>query len=257
MWWWQTSTGDPEQMYRHPCPCLPQDSSSAPLHKCPRSIPSSGMTGSTLPWHGPWIPHSSWENLTLPPHRAELIRGKHGIEIVSDYDQGNGNIRFPVVLGEPRTVTVLVQNCGAEVVTLQRFQPCKQSRELSFTDEQGAMQGQSLLLHPGRVPSSHPIPALQRGCRTQSHLFTPQVACTPSRCGASPPAMGTSVLCCSSSSPRSQTSPSASHAMLLPLPRASWPRTWGPRHLSSLTRPASSALSQSSPRMASPLPGMW
>ncbi|NXO09196.1 SDE3 helicase, partial [Oriolus oriolus] len=82
---------------------------------------------------------------------AELIRGKHGIEIISDYDQGNGNIRFPVVPGEPRTVTVLVQNCGAEVVTLQRFQPRQQSQELSFTDEQGAVQGQSLLLHPGGV----------------------------------------------------------------------------------------------------------
>ncbi|NXH37223.1 SDE3 helicase, partial [Myiagra hebetior] len=82
---------------------------------------------------------------------AELIRGKHGIEIVSDYDQGNGNICFPVVPGEPRTVTVLVQNRGAEVVTLQQFQPCQQSQELSFTDEQGAMRGQSLLLHSGGV----------------------------------------------------------------------------------------------------------
>ncbi|NXX26329.1 SDE3 helicase, partial [Nicator chloris] len=80
---------------------------------------------------------------------AELIRGKHGVEIVSDHDQGNGNIRFPVVPGEPRTVTVLVQNCGTQVVTLQRFQPRQQSQELSFTDEQGALQGQSLLLHPG------------------------------------------------------------------------------------------------------------
>ncbi|NXQ50424.1 SDE3 helicase, partial [Catharus fuscescens] len=82
-------------------------------------------------------------------HWAELIRGKHGVEIVSDYDQGNGNIRFPVVPGEPCTVTVLVQNRGTEVVTLQRFQPRQQSKELSFTDEQGAVQGQSLLLHPG------------------------------------------------------------------------------------------------------------
>ncbi|NXN00001.1 SDE3 helicase, partial [Sylvia borin] len=80
---------------------------------------------------------------------AELIRGKHGVEIVSDYDQGDGNIRFPVVPGEPRTVTVLVQNRGAVVVTLQRFQPRQQSQELSFTDEQGAVQGQPLLLHPG------------------------------------------------------------------------------------------------------------
>ncbi|XP_014748939.1 PREDICTED: putative helicase MOV-10 [Sturnus vulgaris] len=82
---------------------------------------------------------------------AELIRGKHGIEIVSDYDQGDGKIRFPVVPGEPRTVTVLVQNRGTEVVTLQRFQPRQQSQELSFTDEQGAVKGQSLLLHPGGI----------------------------------------------------------------------------------------------------------
>lgn len=245
-------------MQRYPCPHLPQDSSSAPLHKCPRSMASSGMTGSTPPWHSPWIPHPGWESLTLPPHRAQLIRGKHGVEIVSDHDQGNGNIRFPVVPGEPRTVTVLVQNCGTEVVTLQQFQPHHQAQELSFTDEQGAVQGQSLLLHPGRVPSRpHPIHALQRGCRTQSHHFTPQVACTPSRCGASPPAMGTSVLWCCSSSPRSQTSPSASHVTLPPLPRARWPRSWGPRRLSSLTRPACSALSRSSPRMASPRAGRW
>ncbi|NXY16778.1 SDE3 helicase, partial [Atrichornis clamosus] len=80
---------------------------------------------------------------------AELIRGKHGVEIVSDYDQGNGNIRFPVVPGEPRTVTVQVENRGTQVLMLRRFQPHQQSQELSFTDEQGAMQGQSLLLHPG------------------------------------------------------------------------------------------------------------
>ncbi|NWY72159.1 SDE3 helicase, partial [Erithacus rubecula] len=82
-------------------------------------------------------------------HWAELIRGKHGVEIVSDYDQGNGSIRFPVVPGEPCTVTVQVHNSGTQVVTLQRFQPRQQSPELSFTDEQGVVQGQSLLLHPG------------------------------------------------------------------------------------------------------------
>ncbi|XP_068029516.1 helicase MOV-10 isoform X1 [Anomalospiza imberbis] len=89
----------------------------------------------------------------MPPSHAKqwakLIRGKHGVEIISDWDQGNGNIRFSVVPGEPRTVTVLVQNRGTEVVTLQQCQPRQQSRELSFTDEQGAVQGQSLLLHPG------------------------------------------------------------------------------------------------------------
>ncbi|XP_053943610.1 helicase MOV-10 [Cuculus canorus] len=80
---------------------------------------------------------------------AEFIRGKHGVEIVSEYDQGDGYIRIPVVPGEPTTVTMRVQNHGAEAVMLRRCRPCRRSRELSFTDDQGATQGQSLLLHPG------------------------------------------------------------------------------------------------------------
>ncbi|NWV07663.1 SDE3 helicase, partial [Ptilonorhynchus violaceus] len=105
------------------------------------STPASGQQPSSAP-QMPQIYAKQW---------AELIRGKHGVEIVSDYDQGNGNIRFPVVPGEPRTVAVLVRNCGTDVVTLRRCQPRQQSQELSFTDEQGAMQGQSLLLHPGGI----------------------------------------------------------------------------------------------------------
>ncbi|XP_030321193.1 helicase MOV-10 [Calypte anna] len=91
---------------------------------------------------GPQVP----QNLTKK--WAKLIRGKHGVKITSEHDQGNGHIRFPVVPSEPQTITILVQNCGAEAVTLQRCQPYKQVPELSFTDEQGATQGQSLLLHP-------------------------------------------------------------------------------------------------------------
>ncbi|NXH43973.1 SDE3 helicase, partial [Dicaeum eximium] len=106
---------------------------------------------------------------------AELIRGKHGVEIVSDYDQGSGNIRFPVVPGEPRTVTVLLQNCGTEVVTLQRFQPRQQAQELSFSDEHGAVQGQSLLLHPGRVPC-HPCPVPCPAERMQDPVSPPHPA---------------------------------------------------------------------------------
>ncbi|NXK34384.1 SDE3 helicase, partial [Piprites chloris] len=87
-------------------------------------------------------------------HRAELIRGKHGVEIVSDYDQGNGEIRFPVLRGKAQTVSVKVQNRGTQVVTLQRFRPRYQSPVLSFSDEQGVTQGQSLVLHPG---STYPI----------------------------------------------------------------------------------------------------
>ncbi|NXA05303.1 SDE3 helicase, partial [Sapayoa aenigma] len=105
------------------------------------SVPTSasGQQSSSAPQ----VPQSNAQQ------RAELIRGKHGVEIVSEYDQGNGEIRFPVVRGEPRTVTVQVQNRGTQAVTLRRCQPRQQSRELSFTDEQGVTQGQSLLLHPG------------------------------------------------------------------------------------------------------------
>ncbi|NXT59199.1 SDE3 helicase, partial [Pluvianellus socialis] len=80
---------------------------------------------------------------------AEFIRGKHGVEIVSEHDKGNGHIRFPVVPGEPQSVTILVQNHGEEAVMLRRCQPRQRSRELSFADEQGATQGQSLLLRAG------------------------------------------------------------------------------------------------------------
>ncbi|NXU99432.1 SDE3 helicase, partial [Cettia cetti] len=105
----------------------------------PVSTSASGQQLSSTP-QMPQIYGKQW---------PELIRGKHGVEIVSDHDQDNGHIRFPVVLGEPRTVPVLVKNSGTEVVTLQRFQARHQSQELSFSDEQGAAQGQSLLLHPG------------------------------------------------------------------------------------------------------------
>ncbi|CAM9888298.1 unnamed protein product [Bubo scandiacus] len=91
-----------------------------------------------------------------PSCRAKFICGKHGVEIVSEHDQGNGRIRFPVVPRKPRTVTVLVQNHGAEAVTLRRCQPRRRVREFSFTDEQGVTRGQSLLLHPG---GSYPIQA--------------------------------------------------------------------------------------------------
>ncbi|NXD64784.1 SDE3 helicase, partial [Eolophus roseicapillus] len=89
------------------------------------------------------------ENLFLPSHRAESIRGKHGVEILSEHNQGDGHIRFSVVPGKRRTVTVVVQNHGEEAVTLCRCRPRQPSRELSFTDKQGVTQGKSLLLHPG------------------------------------------------------------------------------------------------------------
>ncbi|NXY76275.1 SDE3 helicase, partial [Glareola pratincola] len=109
---------------------------------------ASASASGQQPGSAPQVPQSRAKK------RAELIRGKHGVEIISERDQGNGTIRFPVVAGEPQTVTILVQNNGAEAVTLRRCQPRRQCRELSFTDEQGATRGQSLVLHPG---GSYPV----------------------------------------------------------------------------------------------------
>ncbi|XP_050182650.1 helicase MOV-10 [Myiozetetes cayanensis] len=86
--------------------------------------------------------------------RAEHIRGKHGVDIVSEHDQGNGEIRFPVTRGKARVISVTVQNRGAQAVTLRRLLPSCRSRVLSFSDQQGVTQGQSLVLHPG---ATYPI----------------------------------------------------------------------------------------------------
>ncbi|NXM28746.1 SDE3 helicase, partial [Oxyruncus cristatus] len=101
--------------------------------------------------------------------RTELIRGKHGVDIVSEYDQGNGEIRFPVTRGKARTVTVTVQNRGTQAVTLRRLQPRYRSRVFSFSDQQGVTQGQSLVLHPG---GTYPI---QVRCLTTSYGHFPAV----------------------------------------------------------------------------------
>ncbi|XP_025933117.1 putative helicase MOV-10 [Apteryx rowi] len=81
--------------------------------------------------------------------RAEFVCGKHGIEIVSEHDQGDGHIRLRVALGEPRTAAIRVQNGGEEPVTLLRCRPLRPQREFSFSDKHGVTQGQALALHPG------------------------------------------------------------------------------------------------------------
>ncbi|KAM9369400.1 LOW QUALITY PROTEIN: helicase MOV-10 [Phaethornis superciliosus] len=103
---------------------------------------------------------------------AKLIRGKHGVEIISEHDQGNGHIRFLVEPGEPQTITIQVENRGAEAVTLQRCQPFRRVPELSFTDEQGATQGQSLLLHPdGTYPIQVRCLTSCKGCSSATVAF--------------------------------------------------------------------------------------
>ncbi|XP_027750964.1 helicase MOV-10 isoform X2 [Empidonax traillii] len=101
--------------------------------------------------------------------RAELTRGKHGVDIVSNYDGGDGEIRFPVTRGQAKVIRVTVRNGGEQAVTLRQFLTRHQSPVLSFSDEQGVTQGQSLVLHPG---GTYPI---QVRCLTKSNGHFPVV----------------------------------------------------------------------------------
>uniref|UniRef100_A0A8B9UU17 RNA helicase n=1 Tax=Anas zonorhyncha TaxID=75864 RepID=A0A8B9UU17_9AVES len=96
---------------------------------------------------------------------AEFIRGKHGVEIVSEHDRANGQIRFDVTLGQPRTVTIQVKNQGTEAVRLRNCHSLRRLREFSFLDQHGVTQGEPLLLPPG---GTHPI---QVRCLTKYNGF--------------------------------------------------------------------------------------
>ncbi|XP_054251935.1 helicase MOV-10 [Indicator indicator] len=125
------------------------------------NVEVSASASASQPSSAPQMPQSRAKKW------AELIRGKHGVEITSEHNQSQGHIRFPVVPGEPRTVTIMVQNHGTKAVTLQRCQLRWPSRELSFSDEKGVMQGQSVLLHPG---SKYPVQVrCQATCNGYSH----------------------------------------------------------------------------------------
>lgn len=181
-WWWQISTAGPGPTLRclHPL----QASSPAPDHQRHRAVPRSGNIPRPCAG-GPGTPTTAGETSGSPSYRAEFIRGKHGVEIVSEYDQANGQIRFPVALDKTKTFTVQVQNHGAEAVTLHRCRPLRRLQELSFLDEQGVTQGQALVLHPGTAWSRSPLPQGCRmqpqGCRTQPQLSlpSPRRRCVP------------------------------------------------------------------------------
>ncbi|NXL30886.1 SDE3 helicase, partial [Glaucidium brasilianum] len=164
--------------YRRPRGNTTASASTAPSGQQPSSSPQAPQSR-TKKWYDPacagtvlGTPPPGLREPDPPSCRAQFICGKHGIEIVSEHDQGNGRIRFPVVPGKACTITILVQNHGATAVTLQRCQPQRRPprrrlREFSFTDEQGVTRGQSLLLHPGSAPAPAPHPARWGRCRTQ------------------------------------------------------------------------------------------
>uniref|UniRef100_A0A8C3XKH0 RNA helicase n=2 Tax=Chelydra serpentina TaxID=8475 RepID=A0A8C3XKH0_CHESE len=97
--------------------------------------------------------------------RAEFIGGKHGVEIVSEHDRGNGLIRFSVTPNEPATASIRVQNNGTEAVTLLGYRELRQRREITFHDESEVTGQQPRVLQPG---GSHLIEAR---CLTQHYAY--------------------------------------------------------------------------------------
>ncbi|KAM8795940.1 helicase MOV-10 [Eudromia elegans] len=104
--------------------------------------------------------------------RAELVRGKHGVEIVSEHDEGEGRVRVEVQPGEARTAALRVRNGGAAPATLLRCRPLRPQPEFSFWDEHGVTRGQALPLPPG---GSHTVQArcllASPGCVLATLLF--------------------------------------------------------------------------------------
>ncbi|XP_034626490.1 helicase MOV-10 [Trachemys scripta elegans] len=99
--------------------------------------------------------------------RAEFIGGKHGVEILSEHDRGNGRIRFPITLNEPATVSIWVQNNGTEEVTLLGYRALRKQREITFHDESKVTRQQPRVLQPG---DSY---AIEARCLTQHYGYYP------------------------------------------------------------------------------------
>ncbi|XP_074833526.1 helicase MOV-10 isoform X1 [Carettochelys insculpta] len=99
--------------------------------------------------------------------RAEFIGGKHGVEIFSEHDQGNGRIRVPVTPGEPATASLRVQNNGQGTVTLLSYRALRKQREITFHDASKVTSQQPLMLQPG---ASYMVEAR---CLTQCYGYFP------------------------------------------------------------------------------------
>nr|XP_025038226.1 putative helicase MOV-10 [Pelodiscus sinensis] len=99
--------------------------------------------------------------------RAEFIQGKHGVEILSEHDQGNGRIRFSVTPTEPATTSIWVQNNGQEAVTLLGYRALRRQHELTFHDEGKVTKQQPRVLAPG---DSY---AIEVRCLTQLYGYFP------------------------------------------------------------------------------------
>ncbi|NXL99132.1 SDE3 helicase, partial [Tyrannus savana] len=151
---WGSAHGDPRQDPGADGGCSPQvkrrvvvaDQYRRPRADAQTSKPTSGSGQQPSP--------TAQTRRSCAQQRAELIRGKHGVDIVSEHDKDNGEIRFPVTRGKAQVISVTVQNRGEQAVTLRQLLPHCWSRVLSFSDQQGVTQGQSLVLHPG---ATYPI----------------------------------------------------------------------------------------------------
>uniref|UniRef100_A0A8D0HA50 RNA helicase n=1 Tax=Sphenodon punctatus TaxID=8508 RepID=A0A8D0HA50_SPHPU len=100
-------------------------------------------------------------------HRAKLICKKHGVDISSDHDQGNGCIRFPVAPREAKTISIWVQNSGTEEVVFRRYKPLRRHPAFTFEDSHMVYQRQPLTLQPGEKYE------IQAHCLTQEYGYCP------------------------------------------------------------------------------------
>uniref|UniRef100_A0A674K4E4 RNA helicase n=1 Tax=Terrapene triunguis TaxID=2587831 RepID=A0A674K4E4_9SAUR len=100
--------------------------------------------------------------------RAEFIGGKHGVEILSEHDRGNGRIRFPVTPNEPATVSIWVQNNGAEEVTLLGYRALRKQRRGSTW---GPRKGE-LPVHTSPLTAGDSY-SIEARCLTQHYGYYP------------------------------------------------------------------------------------
>ncbi|MEE6512435.1 hypothetical protein FKM82_019425 [Ascaphus truei] len=103
----------------------------------------------------------------LKKNRNDFIRAKSGIDVVSDFDIGNGRIRFPLIPDEIKFFCIRVVNQSDKSMVFIQYKVLRRMRVFSFQDEQSVSKTTPLLLLPG---TSYEICVL---CSTDSHGYFP------------------------------------------------------------------------------------
>lgn len=83
--------------------------------------------------------------------RAEFISAKNAVEVISKFDQGNGEIRFHVSPHQTIVVPITVKNNGENEVTFCKYRKLNKRRELTIE----VSERLPLKLLPGDVFAYH------------------------------------------------------------------------------------------------------